>query len=50
MLTRRNVIDSINLDTTRPYKIRLIESNEENTNKEAERRSTVVPGILRLIE
>lgn len=50
MLIRRNVIDSINLDTTRPYKIRLIESNEENTNKEAERRSAVVPGILRLIE
>lgn len=50
VLTRRDIINSIDLDAARPYKIRLIESDKENTNKEAERRSATAPSILRLIE
>lgn len=49
MLTRRDVVDSIDLNTARPYKIRLLESNDENTDEEAERRSTAVPSILKLM-
>lgn len=45
-----NVVKGIDLNTTRPYKIRLTESDEENTDEEAERRSTIALGILRLIE
>lgn len=50
VLIPRDVVKSIDLNATRPYKIRLTESNEENTDEEAERRSTVVLSILRLIK
>lgn len=50
MLTRRDVVNSIDLNAARPYKIRLLESDDKNTDEEAERRSTAVPSILKLIE
>lgn len=44
-----NRIANVDLDTTRPYKIRLSDSDEEDTDEEAERRSAVVLEILRYI-
>lgn len=49
VVIRRDIIEGIDLDTIRPYKIRLAESNNENTNKEEERRSATVPEVLKLI-
>lgn len=50
VLTRRDVVDGIDLDAARPHKIRLSESDDENTDEEAERRSAAAPSILKLIE
>lgn len=49
IVIRRDIIEGINLDAVRPYKIRLLESNNKNTDEEAERRSSTVPDILYLI-
>lgn len=49
VVIRRDIIKGIDLDTIRPYKIRLTESNNKNTNKEEERRSAIVPEVLKLI-
>lgn len=49
VVIRRDIIEGINLDAVRPYKIRLAESNNENTDEEAERRSTTVLEVLKLI-
>lgn len=49
VLTRSDIIEGIDLDAVRPYKIRLVESNVENTNEEAERRSATILEVLRLI-
>lgn len=42
-------IANVDLDTTRPYKIRLSNSDEEDTDEEEERRSAAVLEILRYI-
>lgn len=49
VLTRRDVIEGIDLDVVRLYKIRLTNSDEEDTDEEAERRSASAPDLLRLI-
>lgn len=49
VVIRRDIIEGIDLDAVRPYKIRLVESNNEDTDKEAARRSTTVPEVLKLI-
>lgn len=49
IVTRRDIIEGINLDAVRPYKIRLVESNNEDTDKEAVRRSATVPEVLKLM-
>lgn len=49
VLTRRNVIEGIDLNTARLYKIRLSDSDDKDTDEEAERRSTAILDILRLI-
>lgn len=46
---RRDAISNIDLNAIRPYKIRLLESNDKNTNKEVERRSEAALDILRAI-
>lgn len=46
----RNTIEGINLDTIRLYKIRLSNTDDEDIDIEAERRSIAVPNILRLIQ
>lgn len=50
VLTRSNCIEGIDLDAVRLYKIRLSDSDEENTDEEAERRSAAVSDVLRMIE
>lgn len=50
VVIRRNVIEGIDLDTIRLYKIRLSNTDDEDIDIEAERRSVVVPDILRLIQ
>lgn len=49
VLTRRDVIEGINLDAVRLYKIRLTNSDEEDIDEEAERRTAAVLDLLRLI-
>lgn len=49
VVTRRDIIEGIDLDAVRPHKIRLAESNNENTDEEAERRSAAVLEVLKLI-
>lgn len=49
IVIRRDIIEGIDLDAIQPYKIRLLESNNKNTDEEVERRSSIVPDILRLI-
>lgn len=46
---RRDAISNIDLNAVRPHKIRLSESDDKNTDKEAERRSEAAPDILRAI-
>lgn len=49
VVTPRYSIKDIDLDAVRPHKIRLSESDNEDTDEEAERRSAATPDILRLI-
>lgn len=49
IVIRRDIIEEIDLDAVRPYIIRLVESNNEDTDKEAVRCSSIVPEVLKLI-
>lgn len=46
----RNTIEGIDLDTVRLYKIRLSNTDNKDIDTKAERRSVVVPELLRLIQ
>lgn len=49
VVTRRDIIEGIDLDAVRPHKIRLAESDNEDTDEEAARRSAAVPEVLKLM-